>query len=82
LQTFGKEEVFKPHIKSMIAKWKKSITSFLIRSQTAPKPQAEKMAVLIIQIFEGSVQLYMATDNLDYIHDLEENLVSLAERQS
>ncbi len=80
LQTFGKEEVFKPHIKSMIAKWKKLITSFLIRSQTAPKPQAEKMAVLIIQIFEGSVQLYMATDNLDYIHDLEENLVSLGER--
>ncbi|HRG48896.1 MAG TPA: TetR/AcrR family transcriptional regulator [Leptospiraceae bacterium] len=80
LQTFGKEEVFKPHIKSMIGKWKKSITNFLIRSQTATKPKAEKMAVLIIQIFEGSVQLYMATDNIDYIHDLEENLVSLGEK--
>ena len=64
----------------MIAKWKKLITSFLIRSQTAGKPQAEKLAVLIIQIFEGSVQLYMATDNLDYIHDLEENLVSLGKK--
>jgi hypothetical protein len=64
----------------MIGKWKKSITNFLIRSQTATKPKAEKMAVLIIQIFEGSVQLYMATDNIDYIHDLEENLVSLGEK--
>ncbi|HMV43033.1 MAG TPA: TetR/AcrR family transcriptional regulator [Leptospiraceae bacterium] len=77
LQTFGKEEVFKPHIKSMIQKWKKSITNFLIRSQAANKAQAEKMAVLIIQIFEGSVQLYMATDNIDYIYELEENLVSI-----
>lgn len=77
LQTFGKEEIFKPHIKSMIMKWKKIITNFLIRSQVTTKAKAEKMAVLIIQIFEGSVQLYMATDNLEYIQDLEENLISL-----
>ena len=64
----------------LIAKWKKLITNFLIRSRVATKSKAEKMAVLIIQIFEGSVQLYMATDNMDYIHDLEENLVSLGDK--
>ncbi len=77
LQTFGKEDIFKPHIKNMIMKWKKLVAAYLVKNEKISPLVAMKKAALILQIFEGSVQLYIATGNIDYINDLEDNLVSI-----
>jgi AcrR family transcriptional regulator len=77
LQTFDKEEVFKPHIKSMIAKWKKLLSNYFENEQNLSKELADKKAGLFLKVFEGTIQLYMATGNYDYIQNLEEDLISI-----
>lgn len=74
LQTFGKEDSFKPHIKLMIKRWKALLSNYLIQNYSLPKDEAERKSGLVLQIYEGAVQLYIATGNIDYINELEENL--------
>lgn len=74
LQTFGKEDTFKPYIKSMIKRWKNLLSRYLIQNYDYSKEESNQKSGLILQIYEGAVQLYIVSGNVDYINDLEENL--------